>query len=212
MREINILYLHGLGSCGKSHTYSVLKDLFESMTLLNAHVYSIDIPTNPKEAIKKINKFVKLKNINIVVGTSLGGFYTMLVDGVAKIAINPAMHPSELLPTLVEIGKPIEYFGEREDGATTYTLTKVDIEDFRSTEHEFYTNTLDEEYTYETYGVFGADDDVVNDIDEFLSLYRKYRVTRVNGLGHRLTEDCIKREIKNVILDAIDNMSKEFVV
>lgn len=212
MKEINILYLHGLGSCAKSNSYFVLKDTFESMTLLNAHVYSIDIPTNPKEAIKKISDFVRIKNINIVVGTSLGGFYTMLVDGVAKITINPAMHPSVLLPTLVDIGKPIEYYGERADGATTYTLTKKDIEDFKEIENKFYNDTLDEEYTYETYGVFGTEDDVVNNYDEFCGYYRPYRVSRVNGLGHRLTEDCIKKEIKNIILDAIKNMDKEFVL
>ena len=82
-----ILHLHGIGSAGGGATASVLKKLFSDI-----EVISPDIPVRPLEAFAFISKLVAGNEFDFVVGTSLGGFYAMLIKGIPKFLINPAMN------------------------------------------------------------------------------------------------------------------------
>ena len=88
---MNILYVHGLGSSGNSETAVKLENIF-----IQHKVFHPDIPLDPNEAILFIKDFVLTNNINVIIGTSLGSFYSKFVDGPFKILINPAL-PGDIM-------------------------------------------------------------------------------------------------------------------
>lgn len=97
-----ILHLHGIGSAGGGATASVLKKLFSDI-----EVISPDIPVRPLEAFAFISKLVAGNEFDFVVGTSLGGFYAMLIKGIPKFLINPAMNAPTDIETLSGLGSMI---------------------------------------------------------------------------------------------------------
>lgn len=106
---MKIMYVHGIGSNGKGNTVTMMKKY-----LTNHEIYSFDIPADPDEAVKFIKDKCNELDINVLVGTSLGGFYVMQIYGVQKILINPAIKAFETA-NIIGIGTH-EYLCEREDG------------------------------------------------------------------------------------------------
>lgn len=95
-----ILHLHGIGSAGGGATASVLKKLFSDI-----EVISPDIPVRPLEAFAFISKLVAGNEFDFVVGTSLGGFYAMLIKGIPKFLINPAMNAPTDIENAIGLGE-----------------------------------------------------------------------------------------------------------
>lgn len=201
---MKILYLHGLGSSGNSNTYKVLRDLMPQH-----EVYSIDIPDDPEQALRYINDVCYDGEFNMVVGTSLGGFYAMNIPGLLKVVVNPCMHPSTELHNITEIGVTHKRFSPQRN-SDMYIVTEEYLESFNRIEYSLY-NSLDEEMTYETYALFGTKDDVVSDYDEFCSKYRKNRIYKAD-FGHRLTEDIIVSNLIEIINKADESHSEVFVL
>ena len=95
-----ILHLHGIGSAGGGATASVLKKLFSDI-----EVISPDIPVRPLEAFAFISKLVAGNEFDFVIGTSLGGFYAMLIKGIPKFLINPAMNAPTDIENAIGLGE-----------------------------------------------------------------------------------------------------------
>ena len=51
-------------------------------------------------ALEQIARTISEKNIDILVGSSLGGFLTILTTGIERYAVNPCYRPSAELPKL----------------------------------------------------------------------------------------------------------------
>jgi predicted esterase YcpF (UPF0227 family) len=91
---MNILYIHGFNSAPGSKS-KYLEEAFP-----NANIFSPQLTNQPLYDIGVLNNFI-LSNKNIhVVGTSLGGFYTMCLalghknrDDVSFYIINPSYSP-----------------------------------------------------------------------------------------------------------------------
>jgi len=102
-----ILYIHGFASCGWGNKSRALQEYF-------GDVFAPDLPVRPKEAMKLLESIINEEHIDLLVGSSLGGYYaTYLGQKYAKkaVLINPSTRPYETL-------KP--YVGENErwcDGA-----------------------------------------------------------------------------------------------
>lgn len=185
MKNINkVIYVHGIGSNGNGNTVNMLKNKFPDI-----EVIAPDIPMNPKEAIKMLKDIVKTyaDEHTIMIGTSLGGFYTMNISGIFKIVVNPAMYPSKDIPTAIGYGEH-PYFGKRVNGETTYTVDEEFVKGLKEVEERLYNDFLDWELIYETFGVFGTEDKVVSHKDDFETIYGAAH-TYTDNFGHRITAD-----------------------
>ncbi len=86
-----ILYLHGFASCGDSTKTKLLKRYFGE-----ANVFAPDLPADPAEAIRFIQKTILAHNVNLIIGSSLGGFYASYfceLLGIKTVLINPSTQP-----------------------------------------------------------------------------------------------------------------------
>lgn len=121
-----ILYVHGLGSGANSSTLEHIKNFFD-----NYIVYGIEVNENPYQSIKKIQECVDSNNIDILIGCSLGGFYCAYIKNVKyKFLVNPGFQIIEILKNKIGFGV-YEYFCEREDGNTYYTIDDEVIQNFK---------------------------------------------------------------------------------
>ena len=157
----NILYIHGLGSNAHSSTGALIKDYLGKQN--NIFIETWDV-TDPGTA-DKINAYVKAKGISVVIASSLGAFYALTItDSIAKILINPCLHPSVEVPKLTE-------------------LTPEQIKGFQKLEAKV-RNNLDAELRMCTFAGFGDKDELFNYQSEFKKTYGNHIVV-VSG-GHRL--------------------------
>ena len=90
-----ILYLHGFASCGEGNKSSLLKSHFGA-----DNVIAPDLPPSPIDAIDTIEEILGSTKIDILIGSSLGGYYaTVLAEKycMKAILLNPSTQPWETL-------------------------------------------------------------------------------------------------------------------
>lgn len=196
---MRILCLHGLASSKESHTAKALSE-----HLLGDTVLAIDIPMEPYDALKEIFKTICEFHPNLIVGTSLGGFYAMFFEGPWKILINPALKPDEeLIGILGNYGKH-PYLKDREDGEKEFSYTKEDEESFRALRSNFESRIKDFDHVSQTYALFGCNDRVVNDRDYFNKVFNPRHAMTFFG-EHRLSDD----NIAHILIPLIEQL-REF--
>lgn len=183
MQGKKILYVHGFRSSGSSGTPNTIRRLMS-----DCRVISPDLPVNGEEAVTLLRKIVEEENIDVVVGTSMGGMLAQKLRGVYKILVNPSFHVSNTFRKNMGV---VSYFKPRMDGATEFEITPEIVESYERLETSQFDGITEDEQRI-TIGMFGRNDDTVNCLDEFSRHYRKVRF--FNG-GHRLDEDAIRRVI-----------------
>ena len=91
---MNIVYLHGFRSSGEGSKFEVLKSYFEPK---GVKVFAPTLDANPTIAGHQMGELIgSLKGNTIVIGTSLGGFYSLYCAakfGIVSFAINPSLEP-----------------------------------------------------------------------------------------------------------------------
>lgn len=111
-----ILYIHGFASCGDSTKTRLLKAYFGE-----GEVISPDIPVEPDEAVAFLRRLIETREITVLIGSSLGGFYATCLSaeyGIDAVLINPSVHPYRTLSPYVGTntfwcsGEPFEWKGE----------------------------------------------------------------------------------------------------
>ena len=96
-----ILYLHGFASCGNSTKTAILKAYFGEDQVL-----SPNLPIDPVEAISFIKKYIIEHDVNLLIGSSLGGFYASYfceLLAIKTVLINPSTQPFITLAPYVGI-------------------------------------------------------------------------------------------------------------
>lgn len=179
LMQKNALYVHGLGSSKDSSTFKSLKKNFPQYNWTSDTFDLLDVDgTN-----NKIDNILRSKNIALVVGSSLGAFYTLAIkNSIAKVVINPCMHPSIEIPKLV-------------------TDKSVPVEKFKAVEQDTYAS-IDGEMRRSTFGIFGTQDELFSYKKEFIRLYgRNYVCVSDN---HRLKE----RNLLSTVQYATDKLSE----
>ena len=194
----NILYIHGIGSTGGGNTVTMLRKAFP-----NSNIDSPEIPTMPKEAFKFIRNIVKDNKYDFIIGTSLGGFYTMMISGIPKLLINPALHASTDIETAIGRGTH-NYFNKRKSGEVTYTVDDVYINELKELENRYYNNWKDSEYVTETRAIFGTKDELLNHINDYKNEFNKNNM-RTAEFGHRMTSEVFN----SVMIPYIEEIYKE---
>lgn len=96
-----ILYLHGFASCGDSAKTRLLKEYFGE-----GEIYSPDLPVRPGRAVAFIDAVIREKKADLLIGSSLGGFYASYFCekyGIKTVLINPSTEPHITLEPYVGI-------------------------------------------------------------------------------------------------------------
>jgi predicted esterase YcpF (UPF0227 family) len=84
-----ILYIHGFASCGNSNKTKLLKQHFDN-------VLAPDVPVDPDEALSFLQKLIVDNEVDLIIGSSLGGFYAAHLAEkfqIKMVLINPSTQP-----------------------------------------------------------------------------------------------------------------------
>lgn len=178
MSKKKLLYIHGFRSSAQSSTILNVKANYHDV-----EVHAFDVTHHPVESINKIENYISEHDIDILVGTSLGGYYTLCAKvDIPKIAVNPAVNPEDSLRFLPEIGHEVEYFNPREDGVQTFKCTLADLDEFRGIEK--YITPL-------THIIGSNQDELLGDLRELYRALVGDNFHESSQLGHRITPEFI---------------------
>jgi len=170
-----MLYIHGMGSSARTQTVSRLR---QSWTMLEVH--AIDVDHHPQSSVALIEQYVAEHGIQLLMGTSLGGFYTLCADvDIVKIAINPANDPAHDLDKPSIMGRH-EYFNPRADGNQWFEFQREDLLPFKS---------MALHITPKTYIIASDHDELLGDKRAAYSNLVGNRFTVTSQIGHRTTPD-----------------------
>jgi len=156
-----ILYVHGFASSGSSGTVGRIR-----LLLPEATVIAPDLPVDPHEAISLLKGLCESEKPDLVIGTSMGGMYTEQLAGYDRIVVNPALHLADTILKNNGLGKQ-EFHSVRQDGQTSFMVTKALLEDYRAVSDQRFSAVEPER----VFGLFGTRDTMVNCFDEFAAHY-----------------------------------------
>ena len=197
---MKILYLHGIGSGANARTARMIQEAFPE-----CKVIAPELPYSPLEARKYIWNIFMQESPEIVVGTSLGGFYTMLLGGCTKIIINPAMLPAINLESSLGLGT-FPYFKSRSNGETEYTIDEEFLNQLNKLSDFFYLNCLDQEFKNETTCIMSTHDELFNNQDFYKEMYNKNPIL-IND-KHRLSDKSITEVLIPLIRRKINELNR----
>lgn len=196
---MKILYIHGLGSGKFSSTPQRLRE-----ALPRAEVLSPEIPINPREAMAFLEEnFLKNTSIDLVMGSSLGGFYSLLLKHHKKILANPALFADEDIAQGIGLGEQ-EFLCERDNGARTYMIDEGFMEGLRSIRRKIYEadplrpGLPEQEQVENTWAIFADHDELLAHHDDFCGLFDPAHALRMKG-EHRLSEENVRQDILPLI-------------
>ena len=92
---MKILYIHGFGSSTNSTKADILIDYFGKESIIHP-----TIEIEPYKAIKQLTDILFTNIINLIIGSSLGGFYALNLvnrNDIPTICINPSLTPFKTL-------------------------------------------------------------------------------------------------------------------
>lgn len=198
----NILYIYGYGSSPNSNTYNWLKDELE--------IYDENVVCywynqhNPEEAILELTKIVKENNIDLIVGSSLGGWFSMHVASRTSkpcILINP-LTDKYLKEVLFDVS----------NGDVTLVNTYIKYQElhplFEANENNF--ELWDNfENGNQTVAIVGKCDEVIVQDKDYDINNHVYKTFIVNDGKHQLT-DIQKKKYVNLALDNLLNQLSRF--
>ena len=128
MATKSLLYLHGFNSSPDSHKAAAALQYFG-----NNNAYRLEIPKLPPEpenAIDLISSLVEGGDIAGVIGSSLGGYYSLSLHVKYKlpaVLLNPAIRPYELLCDYIGINTNM-YTGEQYEVKPEHMQQLLDLE------------------------------------------------------------------------------------
>ena len=183
---MKILYLHGIGSGANANTARQIAKHFPDDVVL-----APELPVMPKDAFDFILKLQKVEQPNLVIGTSLGGFYARYLHGPIKILVNPAMSADDVV-NAVGYGEH-DFLKPRESGEKTYVVDESFVNQLLeiSDKQEAF---IDDEMLAETFALFGTGDIVVSNYELFKKTYREYQAKLIEA-EHRLSNENIKQDL-----------------
>ena len=152
---MKVIFVHGLASAGAYKLAEMLR------ICLKAEVIAPDVPIDPDEAQELLRELCASENPDLVVGLSWGGFLTLQLQGIPRAVINPDLHVSRFMRTMVG---EVEYLSPRADGAKSFTITDALCDRYEALE----SNELGREPLL---GLFADNDELVHCYDEFAARF-----------------------------------------
>ncbi|MDE6217960.1 MAG: hypothetical protein K2F64_03055, partial [Muribaculaceae bacterium] len=180
MASKTLLYIHGLASSGNSGTAKEIQH-----RLPKTRILAPDLPVDPQEAYEMLCRLIDEEKVDVMVGSSMGGMFANVINGTAKVLVNPSFHVSESMRK--RIGR-MSYFSQRKDGATEFEITHELCDAYAKLERNQFA-FFHERETGETFALFGNEDDTVNCKDEYIKYFGDAYETFIGG--HRLNPEII---------------------
>ena len=98
MKKKKLMYVHGYNGSADASSCRLFR---KYMPADEWAVYGLDYNQDDCAiALKQIRDAIEREGVDLVVGSSLGGFLTLLTTGIQRIVINPCYSPSVELPKL----------------------------------------------------------------------------------------------------------------
>ena len=159
-----LLYVHGFGSAGSTHTAQMLREIMPKCTVL-----SPDLPIHPEEALELLHHIISEEKPDLIIGTSMGGMYTEQLKGFDRICVNPAFQMAETMHEHGMVGKQT-FQNPRQDGVQEFIVTKAMVKEYKAAT-ELCFQDIDDEERNRVFGMFGDNDQTVHTYDLFLEHY-----------------------------------------
>lgn len=197
---MRILYIHGYNGSPEGGSYRLLKKhLPEGAEIFGMDYCQDDCAT----ALEQIRKSIKEKSIDILVGSSLGGFLTILTTGIERYAINPCYRPSAELPKLgPQNGLP----APEPEMIATYAALEPQLKEIEESDKEKIhvllgdkDELLGDRYFDEIYEDLGHKPRIVFS-SHHLSESAAETICCLIGKGRKMTEDAHKYSMSNEYL------------
>ncbi len=96
-----ILYIHGFASCAQGNKSRLLQEFF-------GDVIAPDLPSAPHRAVRSLEKILSAKSVDLLIGSSLGGYYaTYLAQkySIKGVLLNPSTRPYHTLKPYIGINR-----------------------------------------------------------------------------------------------------------
>ena len=169
-----VLYIHGFCSSAQTGTVGRLREVFHD----TCEVHAIDVNHHPVESIRRIEEYVAEHGIELLMGTSLGGFYTLCADVTCpKVAVNPATNPEVMLNHPDMMGH-LRYFNPRQDGNWYFDFGPENLLEFRG---------IGFHVTPDTYILCSDHDELIDDNRAACrALVPPERYFETSQIGHRM--------------------------
>ena len=168
---MNILYIHGFNSAFNSESDKVK----ELLKIGNVIPFTYDTFDSPSNILKFIKEKIADNDIDLLVGTSYGGYWAMLLCkhlGIPAVALNPCVEPHKVLK---------EFEGQCTNFVTQETRTfKLSNEKFESV-----SETNDFKYLLPLVGI-ELGDEVIN-AHESIDILKKHNLIVYEDGSHRFT-------------------------
>lgn len=187
-----ILYIHGFASSGNSGTAREIQKL-----LPDSRVISPDLPVDPNEAYDMLCHILDDEDVDIMIGTSMGGMFANVLNGVPKVLVNPSFHVSESMRKKIGV---VPFFKQRADGTTEFEVTEQLCDAYQKLERRQFAFSHERD-TGETFALFGTDDDVINCKEEYEKYFGDAYINV--SCGHRLTPEVIKRDLLPIMTELV---------
>ncbi len=186
-----ILYLHGFASSGASGTVGLLRhELWEKAPPdRRATIVAPDIPLDPFVAFPMLEALAYNEMPDLIIGTSMGGWYAQMLHGFTRICVNPSFWLSKKYDILF-VGRH-KWMNRRKDGETEFHVTKETIAHYQEMEARQFDGVTDDDRTL-CHGLFGDKDDTVL-ASETRPVFERYYpgMSRVFPGGHRLSDHVV---------------------
>jgi len=174
------LFIHGFKSDEHSSTGAKVKDVLKDLGF-STMIKTFDV-LRPFKTKNEINEILKKNSFDLIVGHSLGGFYTLIAElpdtsKTKKILINPSVIPEKDLKRITSIEEDI-------------------LNEFKVLNEEKIKKSSDKEKDL-VFALFGKRDELLKDderqpyIDLFLQYYGSHYL--VLDCTHRPDEESIKK-------------------
>lgn len=184
-----LLYVHGFGSAGSTHTAQQLRTLMPQATVL-----APDLPVRPEEALQLLHNLVEAEQPHLIIGTSMGGMYTEQMHGFDRICVNPAFQMAETMNEHGLTGKQT-FQNPRQDGVQEFIVTKALVKEYKAATELCFSQVTPEEQR-RVFALFGDNDQLVHTYDLYHSHYPN--AIRFHG-EHRLNDSVLLHSLVPLI-------------
>lgn len=182
-----ILYIHGLGGGANSRTPRILK---EHLDRKEYEVVNPELPVDPRKGFLQAVFEVLTYKPDLVIASSLGGFYALRINGPWKtLVINPAMGSDDDIKVF-GLGT-YEFNSTRADGLKSFEID----EDFLKKLDDLRTSHIENQDPERVYGIFGTKDELFSHIEDFRRDYKEENMKILPGEKHSLSEEAIINEV-----------------
>lgn len=183
MKEIDnipvMMYIHGF----MSGTNGAKQKQLEQHFIKHYRVIAPELDADPDSSLAKLNEIIKQEKPEIIIGTSLGGWMTLMCDsGNAELVIvNPSTVPYKTLSRW--LNEPQTYFCPRLDGVQTYLLTQETLDKYM----KYDTDSAIQKKKNRLHALCSTKDELIGTlhIDMLRPILRDDRLMIVDDFGHQ---------------------------